>query len=271
MSFLPNGGTILLFYIILLSLSFSPNSSRRPRLHRLYAKEVARPVFFPFKSVDKLAISSPRILNGGRWRAGEREKSRGISKGLSNFCGEEISLESWHPPLPAQQDHGPPQQILHQILELFRFLFHRICVHPVRPRYAHRSLAHVSDFTCVGFYGRSWRRMFKASKDHCLSRSFEEDQKNLLFGRRIYIYSSPVNEWSPCGANHYLFLYTYIDVSEKEHALLPPFPSPPLLLLLPFLLSPFLDKSFSKRALNTLSRFDANDKEWKRRYFVYRF
>lgn len=188
MSFLPNGGTILLFYIILLSLSFSPNSSRRPRLHRLYAKEVARPVFFPFKSVDKLAISSPRILNGGRWRAEEREKSRGISKGLSNFCGEEISLESWHPPLPAQQDHGPPQQILHQILELFRFLFHRICVHPVRPRYAHRSLAHVSDFTCVGFYGRSWRRMFKASKDHCLSRSFEEDQKNLLFGRRIYIY-----------------------------------------------------------------------------------
>lgn len=77
----------------------------------------------------------------------------------------------------------------------------------------------------------------------------------------IYIYSSPVNEWSPCGANHYLFLYTYIDVSEKEHALLPPSSSPPLLLLLPFLLSPFLDKSFSKRALNTLSRFDANDKE----------
>lgn len=37
------------------------------------------------------------------------------------------------------------------------------------------------------------------------------------------VYSSPVNEWSPCGANHYLFLYTCIDVSEKEHGLpLPP-------------------------------------------------
>lgn len=93
MSFLPNGGTILLFYIILLSLSFSPNSSRRPRLHRLYAKEVARPVFFPFKSVDKLAISSPRILNGGRWRAGEREREikRNLERALEFLRGRDFS------------------------------------------------------------------------------------------------------------------------------------------------------------------------------------